>query len=366
MTTESLLVSRLFKRGYWRFLKEKNIRRLRSLVRQPQLWARLFNATVPCSFSASRGSRLNRPETIRISASGKRAIVSNSHSRSITVYSIDRENSAKLRLQLIDYFSDDHLLHYAHGATFACSDKLYLAVGEYSNTLSAVSSEKGKPQISNRVVWSLKGLSNGLDNPSDIAIHPSQRYLVIANRLTSGLCFFSIGDDLQSEPPELVLSLTIPELNKVNVAAPHGVAFSANGRFLFVTHKPHVWSKGDAGHSAITVYRADAEIFEAEHWAPLAVQYYEFESLHSIDCHPTDSIIAFTDTRGPLQILSWDQESHKFSDVGKIDVFRQGEGAKGVCFMEDGNHIAVTSELDEVLTFNLRKHAQLFESPWLH
>lgn len=339
--------------------KEKYIRRLRGYIRQPQLWAFFSGSAVPCSFSASRKSQLSRPESIQVSGSGNRVLVSNSSGQSITIYDIDWRNKAKPKLQLIDYFADKKLLHYAHGATFACSDKLYLALGEFSNTLSAISANMPKNTSDISVYWSLKGVANGLDSPADIAIHPSQRYLVIANRMASGLCFFRISSDLPSKPPQLVVSLPVLELNKKNIAAPHGVAFSADGRYLFVTHKRYDMTKSnvvDTGNSAITVYGADMEAFEKGHWAPLAAKDCGNDALHHIACHPADSIIALTNSQGPVTILSWDAKSYEFRQIGKINIFRQGEGAKGICFTQNGSHLAVTSEFDEVLFFNLHRH----------
>jgi 6-phosphogluconolactonase (cycloisomerase 2 family) len=339
--------------------KWKYVRLLRGYIRHPQLWALLSRSAVPCSFSASKKSQLRRPESIQISRSGKRALVSNSSGQSITVYDIDWRNQAKPKLRLIDYFADKKLLHYAHGATFACSDQLYLVLGEFSNTLSAISANIPRTTPESSVLWSLKGVANGLDSPADIAIHPSQRYLVIANRLASGLCFLSIDADLLSAPPQLASSLTVKELNQMGIAAPHGVAFSSDGRYLFATHKRFVMMKSnvvDTGNSAITAYRADMETYEKGHWTPLATKDYGSDSLHHIACHPTDNIIAFTNSTGPVTIMSWDAESHEFRDIGKINVFRQGEGVKGICFTQNGSHLAVTSEFDEVLFFSLQSH----------
>lgn len=336
----------------------RNVRRVRRFVRHPGFWARLSGNAVPCSSCASGDSRLDRPESIQLSRSGKRVVVSNSDGRSITVYEILMPKAGGPRLRLVDRFSDERLLHYVHGASFACSDELYLALGEYSNTLSAVSAACLGREGSNRVRWTLEGIASGLQNPADIAIHPGQEYLAVANREAPGLCIFSLPPDLRSQPPRLALSRTVAELNQEGTAAPHGVAFSPDGLFLFVTHKRFFKARCDSGHSAVTVYRANAELRDREQWRPVAMKDYGDEALHHVACHPRGRIIAFTNSRGPVEILSWDPQTLEFTNLGAIDIFRQGEGAKGICFTGDGRYLAVTSELDEVLFFELRRHVR--------
>lgn len=335
---------------------KRNVRRMRRVVRHPRLWARLAGTAVPCSYCASTDALLDRPESIQLSASGKRVVVSNSGGRSITVYDIDSAAAGRPRLRLVDRFADERLLQYVHGAAFTCRDELYLALGEYSNSLAAVAARCLESESSSRVRWTLEGVANGLDNPADIAIHPAGRYLVIANREASGLCFFTLPPDLRTEPPRLVLSRTVAELNGERTAAPHGVAFSPDGRFLFVTHKRFFKSRSDSGNSAVSVYRADADRFDRARWLPVAAKDFGREALHHVACHPSGRIIALTNSLGPVEVLSWNPSSRDFTELGRIDVFRQGEGAKGICFTKDGRHLAVTSELDEVLFFDLRRH----------
>jgi 6-phosphogluconolactonase (cycloisomerase 2 family) len=222
--------------------------------------------------------------------------------------------------------------------------------------MTAVAAGCLEPEGSSRVRWILEGVANGLDNPADIAIHPAGRYLVIANREASGLCFFTLPPDLRMEPPRLVLSRTVAELNGERTAAPHGVAFSPDGRFLFVTHKRFFKSQSDTGNSAVSVYRADADSFDRAQWLPVAARDFGREALHHVACHPSGRIIALTNSLGPVELLSWNPSSRDFTEVGSIDIFRQGEGAKGICFTKDGHYLAVTSELDEVLFFDLRRH----------
>lgn len=349
---KSLPILWRIKKKYWWC-----IRRVRRCLPQPRFWAQLFSAAIPCSFIAARRFNLDRPESIQFSMSGEHVIVSNSLGRSLTVYEFSNASEVGPRLRLVDQFSDDEQLHYVHGAAFVDSDRRYLAVGEYANTLIAVAPTEllKETNQSDRVVWSVSGVENGLDNPADIALHPSRPYLVIANRRKTGLSFMDISEQGFDIPPTLARSINVPVFNAMNVAAPHGVAFSPDGRFLFVSHKRFAMSDEDVGNSAITVYDADIESAADARWTPLAIKNLGRDNLHHIACHPFEPLIAVTNSRGLLKVYSWAPEQSELKVVGSIDVLRWDEGAKGICFTPTGEHIAVTSELDEVLFFSLRE-----------
>lgn len=333
-------------------LDEDLPRWIRARLRLPSLWARAYRCDVPSASLASNSALLDRPESIRLSADGSKLIVSNSFGRGVTVYALGKKRNGAPKLALQDAYFDKEKLHYAHGAVFVDSDSKYLAVGEYANTMMCLQAagDTSGDSDANRLLWSIEGLRNGLDNPADIAVHPSGRYLVVANRKEQGLSFLALDGGFDAAP-RLFSSLRVPALNLLGVAAPHGVCFSPDGEYLFVSHKSFALWGGDSGNSAITVYRANAEPRAGHTWAPCLIVDRGSDDLHHINIHPHLPLVAVTNSRGDLMLYAWDAQNCELSVVGSINVFRRGEGAKGLTFTHDGKYLAVTSELDEVLFF---------------
>jgi DNA-binding beta-propeller fold protein YncE len=342
---------------FWQFYNENRLRKLRRLIRSPGLWAFAFGTSIPTAALAARSAKLDRPESISVSASGEKVVVSNSHGRNIAIYSFADSRPADLDLRLTDVIADDQLFHYAHGAIFGVSDENVLALGEYSNSLVAIDvGLQRKNSDQSRLLWTLSGRDNGLDNPADLALHPGGEWMAIANRRDSGICILRLGEAKGSSPPEFVRSITVSKLNSYGLAAPHGVAISPDGAYMFVTHKRFFNGGPDTGNSAISVFRTEAQCPTDENWMPVAIKEYKSASLHHIACHPVLDIVAITNSTGDIEILSWDRQAHALETIASIDVFRLGEGVKGISFMKDGEHLVVTSELDEILFFKLEEH----------
>lgn len=349
---------------YWWVLNERSTdslakkigedlpRWLRARVRIPSLWARLFGCDVPSSSLASRVALLDRPESIRLSADGDKLIVSNSFGRGITIYSLGKKRNGAPDLVLQDAYFDEEKLHYAHGAVFVDSDNKYLAVGEYANTMMCLQAAGDTSEASDasRLLWSIQGEKYGLDNPADIAVHPSGSYLVVANRKEQGLSFLALDGGFDGVP-RLFSSLSVSALNQLGVAAPHGVCFSPDGEYLFVSHKAFALWGGDGGNSAVTVYHANVNATSGVIWDPCLIVDRGSDDLHHINIHPNLPLVAVTNSRGDLVLYAWDAQGCRLTVVGTINVFRRGEGAKGLAFTRDGKYLAVTSELDEVLFF---------------
>jgi len=342
---------------FWRFYNKSRLRKLRRLIRSPGLWAFAFGTSIPTAALASRSAKLDKPESISVSASGEKIVVSNSNGRNIAIYSLADSRGASLDLRLTDVVAHDQLFHYAHGAIFGVSDEIVLAVGEYSNSLTAIDvSLQQKNSDKSRLLWTLSGCDNGLDNPADLALHPGGEWMAIANRMGSGICILRLGEAKGSSPPELVHSINVSKLNSYGLAAPHGAAISPDGAYMFVTHKRYFQVGPDTGSSAVSVFSTEAQCPTDENWMPVAIKVYKSASLHHIACHPLLDIIALTNSTGDIEVLSWDRQTHALETIAAIDVFRLGEGVKGISFMKDGEHLVVTSELDEILFFKLEEH----------
>lgn len=337
-----------------RVLTVRNGRAVRRHVRLPRVWARAFGKAIPKATHASRRPGLDRPESLSLSACGEKLLVSNSHGNDIAIYAFASSATTDLRLRPTLTIRDKDLLNYVHGAVYDATDRAALAVGEHSNSLSAIDlTETSKDPANPKILWSISGPANGLDNPSDIALHPDGRWLAITNRMSSGLCILEIDDEILAGAPSLALSVDIERLNALGLSATHGVAISPDGRYMFITHKPYFGAVGDTGNSAISVYRVGANCPSVESLQPIAIKDCGTSPAHHVAYHPSRDLIAVSDSRRGVEILTWDRESETLEVVGAIDIFRLGDGAKGIAFVKDGTHLAVTTELDEILFYDL-------------
>jgi 6-phosphogluconolactonase (cycloisomerase 2 family) len=357
----SLVLFFLPRKLFWRFSSETRLRKLRGLIRSPGLWALAFGTSIPTAALASRSAKLDRPESISVSASGEKIVVSNSGGRNVAIYSFADSRPENLDLRLTDVIADDQLFHYAHGAIFGVSDEIVLAVGEYSHSLTAIDvSLQQQNSDQSRILWTVSGRDNGLDNPADLALHPSGEWIAVTNRMGSGICILRLGEARGSSPPELVHSIDVSKLNSYGLAAPHGAAISPDGAYMFVTHKRYSKGRSDTGNSSVSVFSTEVQCPTDESWTPVAIKDYKSADLHHIACHPLLDIIALTSSTGDIEVLSWDREANALETIASIDVFRLGEGVKGISFMKNGEHLVITSELDEILFFELEEHVATF------
>lgn len=329
------------------------------MIRWPRLWAKLFGAAIPSGALARKSAMLHQPESIGVSSSGQQLVVCNTLARSITRYSFADSSPDCLDLRLDDAFAHPELLEYAHGAIFHESDEAVLALGEYAHAISAIDVGAGRMHNDpSRILWVASGNGMGLENPADLALHPNGNQLVVANRRQTGLSVLHLDSSDRRSSPRFVNAISVSTLNSLGVAAPHGVAFAADGEYLFVSHKRFVPNRDDCGSSAVTVFAANADSMLDPGWAPIAAMDYGDKHLHHIACHPHRDILAVTNSRGVAEILGWSRVTRSLARLASIDLFRAGEGAKGVAFVKNGKYIALTTELDEILFFELADYVR--------
>jgi 6-phosphogluconolactonase (cycloisomerase 2 family) len=331
------------------------LRRLRGRFPVPRLWALGFGASVPSGAYSASGVVLSRPESIRRSWSGNRAVVSNTLARGISVFTLRTRGPGTPALRFDDALIDEKRLLYAHGAVFAPDDQSVIALGEYAHAMTAYALQSRDGKSALPVLWSLCGPQHGLENPADVAVHPGGRWLVVANRLNTGLAALRMDDRHNRTVPELLGTVYGPALNSFGLSAPHGVAFSHCGRFLFVTHKPYSRNVEDSGQSAVSVFPCTPDGLAQDAPEPVAIRNYDLARLHHIAAHPKRSLLAITNSRGDAEILEWDEAERVLHKRGAIDVFRIGEGAKGIEFTASGDHLMITSELNEILFFRVSR-----------
>lgn len=337
----------------------QRLRKLRHHLPYPRLWSLVFGNAIPDVAITTKSLKLDRPESIHVSDSGDQVVISNSASCEILFCSLSKHSSRGFRAKRLAGILDKERFKYAHGAIFGFSDAFVMALGEYSHCLSAIRLTKAADgEVQPAIIWTISGREHGLYNPADLALHPSKQWLAVANRRQLGLSFLRFSDTADLSNPTVAGSIDIPTLNGHGLAAPHGVAFSSDGDFMFVTHKRFFQSRGDRGHSALSVFATADGSLPHGGVAPLAVLDYQLQSLHHVACHPSLDIVAITNSRGTIDVLEWSRRDLKLTQLAAILAFRIGEGVKGVAFTRDGAYIMVTSELNEILFFRLGKVVQ--------
>jgi hypothetical protein len=301
-------------------------------------------------------STLRRPESISCSRRGDRLLISNSDAASIGIFCLENRVDQLPRIRCIDRVQHDEILLYAHGAEFSPDESHALALGEYAHSLSAVRLTRDPHDGTgrSRIAWSIRGEEEGLQNPADLALHPDGTCLVIANRMPTGIAVLSLPSPSGRDPTVFSHSISVQHLNGMGLSAPHGTAFSPDGQYLFVTHKPFFRNKNDTGNSAVTVFDS-SQLLSSSTPTPLAVRDYRKAALHHVAVHPTRPLIGITNSRGDTELLRWDESRAELHVAGRIDVYRAGEGAKGVEFTAEGRYLMVTTEFDEILFFETEK-----------
>ncbi|WOJ98289.1 hypothetical protein R0137_06890 [Congregibacter brevis] len=332
------------------------MRRIRQLLPYPKIWALAFGKSIPSSSYVSRDASLRRPETICLSSKGDKVVVSNTGSSGIAVLGITNSLFGIHKITAQEVFIDKELYRYAHGASFGANDSAVIAVGEYADTMSAFSLKEPPGENSSRILWVVRDPAHGLDHPADVAIHPGGQWLAVANRMAAGLTFFRIEDPNLQEAPNHSSQIDTPSLNLLGLGAPHGVAFSQCGTVMYVTHKPYFNNPSDTGQSAVSVFSCNSAPPDSSPWDPLAIYDCGCAELHHVAAHPSEWLLCVTNSQGNAEILEWCPDNAAIKQRGFIDVHRIGEGAKGVAFTNSGEHIMVTTELNEILFFKLSRY----------
>ncbi|MEM6484817.1 MAG: hypothetical protein AAF662_07540 [Pseudomonadota bacterium] len=330
-------------------------RGLRFLLPYPRFWARLFGCTVP-DYYFTDPRFLSRPESLRFSRDGKLLAVSNSANASVGIlefqYGVDSSPTISVRETVHDQLA----LNYAHGAAFMQDDALLLSVGEHGQALSVIQLDQGDgAERGTDLVRTLTGGEFGLDNPADIAVHPGGAWCVVANRKFKGLAFFTCSNPPQDQDPVFRSHIDVGALNEIGLAAPHGVCFFAGGDRMLVTHKRFTgWGyQGDKGRSAVSVWDSTDKAPRSISGDLLGSLDLGDAHLHHIASHPHHPIVAVTNSRDVTLLLRWNEQTRELKTFDSIDVFRLGEGAKGVAFTPSGEFLAVSTELEEILFFRL-------------
>lgn len=279
-------------------------------------------------------------------------VVSNSGKHAINIYTKDETASGAFSTHPNCIVSDKALLSYAHDSAFSPCGQFLAVVGEYSHTLSMLAVYRdSKAKVRVEALWSIQGDESGLSYPASVAIDPSGKWLAVANRRKYGITLYrgtGVKGQFDSRPFQ---SITDEQLAQHGLAAPHGVDFSPDGKFLAATHKgfKQYQLNNDSGVSMFKLYpETDAGVEPI----PEFIYPYGSASLNLPAFHPSGSYLAVSRSDGGIDTFEWSSTENKLSQRDSISIFRVREGAKGMAFATEGHQVVTTTDLHEVLFFD--------------
>jgi len=332
-----------------------SVLRVRRRLPYPKLWAKLAGARIPDSYVTGKITKLNRPEGLAISrSSGEMMAISNSGNHSITLYARDGASHKNYDMRPRRTISERDCLKFVHDVVFTPCGKYYIAVGRDSYSLSAFEIVHGKSDaVDSKPLYSVTGEKHGLCYPAGVAIHPCGEWLAVANRLRVGISLYrisGINGQFESSPFQFI---TEEELSIHELAAPHGLDFSPDGKSLIVVHNRFAMNKNSKGESGIAVFQCRNNTNSGLNPNPSFIYPYGCTRLHSVAVHPSGCIVAVSNSLAGVDLFDWLPEQSIMSKRDTFSFFRHEEGPKGVAFTSDGKQLAVTTALDEVLFFDL-------------
>jgi len=335
-------------------IKANSLRRARSLLPYPRLWARLAGARIPTSYITGEETKLKRPEGFAFSPSGDLMVVSNSHAHSVIIYAKENSSEKDFGIRPSRTISDYDYLNFVHDVVFSPCGKYVAAVGREAHSLSIFAiRDQNLKDIEAKLIWSAHGKEYELSFPAGVAIHPSGKWLAVANRKRTGITLYrnsGLDGQFDSIPFQII---TDEDLSIHDLAAPHGLDFSPDGKSLIVAHGRFFKTKDPKGESGLAIFkcRNDPNLGLDPH--PKFIFPYGQSPLHSVAFHPSGGLVAVTNSEAEVDVFDWLPEHKTMKKRDSISFFRIGQGPKGVAFTRDGDQIAVTTVLNEVLFFDV-------------
>jgi len=333
-------------------------RKVQDYLPYPRVWAAITGVPVPANSMVGQKSNLIRPEGIAFTQTGHLMAVSNSEGNSVTVYKrregVRTGYHSKPCWKVVD--PDD--LNYVHDVAFSpCGRLLGAAARDAQSVVIFGQSEGPAATFDTKPRLTMKGPECQLGDPTAISFHPSGDWFAVANRKGgSGITLYSspTGHRGRTFTPAPFQSITETELLTHNLAAPHGLAFSQDGRWLVVTHKRFFKTHSPEGISGISIFTCKKQTDIGLQPHPCSIFSYEQACVHSAAFHPDGEVLAVTNEAADVDILRWNAEKNSFQRIGIIPILRgtMKEGPKGISFTSDGQQLAVTTALNQVLFYS--------------
>lgn len=283
-------------------------------------------------------------------------VTSNSGNCSVTVYSkIKNKPEGYYHARPSVILANAGCLNFTHDAVFSPCEKYILAVGRDDHALVQFKlPQNGTHENETQPVALSRGDEYGLCNPTGLSMHPSGRWLAVANRKRFGITVYRRSESTRLFDAPPIQRITEAELVNLGLASPHTLNFSMDGESLVVAHK-RFWEDGQytRGDSALSVFKWREGSDSGLHPNPRVVHPFGDARLHSVAFDPSGDGVAVTHETGGIDLFNLSDGRTRFSKQTTIDIFRINEGPKGIAFTRNGKQLVTTTMLDEVLFFNV-------------
>jgi WD40 repeat protein len=200
-------------------------------------------------------------------------------------------------------------------------------------------------------LFCVQGDESSLSYPGGVAVHPSGKWLAVANRGRFGITLYrkkGSAFEFESTPFQSISDLALHDL-----ATPQGIDFSPDGNSLIVTHKEFYLNEDPKGKSGISIFKCCQGSNPGLEREPSYVYHFGDRALHSIAFHPTEPLMAVTDENGSVEVHRLPAEDEPMTKVASIATLVGEEGPKGVGFSPDGNLLAACTVFNEVLLYKV-------------
>jgi len=330
----------------------RSIRRARRRFSYPKLWAAFGGVRIPKTCISGKRTGLSRPEAVAFTPSGDLMAISNTGRHSVSLYTRGAASRKSYATRPCFTISDPESLNYVHDVAFSpCGNKLAIVAREDHSLSIFMMLDKNSSAIEGSLLWYIRGQECGLSFPAGVAIHPSGDYLAVANRMYTGITLYGTSNGQFDSTP--IQTITEEALSIYGLASPHGLDFSPDGTSLIVTHKRFYKAEHPKGDSGLSIFKWRTSSEPGINTKPTFIFPYGRSPLHLVAFHPSGKIVAVSNETEGVDVLNWQAAQGQMTKLDTISLFRVGTGAKGVAFTRDGKQIAVTTDLNEVLFFDV-------------
>lgn len=195
--------------------------------------------------------------------------------------------------------------------------------------------------------WIAHDKDASLNNPTSLCFSPSGHLLIVCNRMGGdGIIFFKqVQDGIYENTP--FFKITEANLAQKGISAPHGVAFSPDGKSIAVVHKKFFKSKEKKGQGALAIF----DIVEDSQQRFKGVLSFSKMlgnlPMHAVSFHPSGDYLAMVCETFGVEIYKKQLDGtyvpfHRFPVKGI---------SKGLDFLPNGN-IVVTTETPAVYIYS--------------
>ena len=332
----------------------ESVARARILLPYPRLWAKFTGTRIPSNYITGKTTGLLRPESVAFTPSGDLMAISNSGMHSVIMYRRCNDSGKDYDKRPCCTISDADCLNYVHDVAFSPYGTHFVAVSREAHSISMFALlNRNSNGIEAKMLGSFRGEQYGLSFPAGVAFHPSGQYLAVANRMRNGIALcrrLGSTGPFDSTPFQFI---TDEDLCVHGLAAPHGVDFSPDGMSLLVAHKRFFKAEHPQGESALSVFRCRTVPDFGLDPHPSFISLSGRTACHHVSFHPSGDIVAVANEAAGVDVYNWLPEQATMRKRDTISVVQIADGAKGVAFTREGRQVAVTTELDEVLFFDL-------------